>query len=402
MPGTADVLPTPTSLQRLRAAARVVTSAGWFALVFGAGAWIVGWQLGWHEFTYIATACGACLVMAVMFVFGRAALDVSVRLQPQRVVVGERAAGELEVTNASNRRLLPLQVELVVGEGAAEFDVPSLAAGESHDELFVLPTERRAVIPVGPATSVRGDPLGLLRRAVPWTEPQPLFVHPRTVPLGHLGAGLLRDLEGQPTVDLSPSDIAFHALREYEPGDDRRFVHWLTTARVGRLMVRQFTDTRRAHLAVVVDGSSASYADPDEFETAVSVAASLGVRAMSDEQELSMVVGGRRISCVTGQAMLDGLAGVETRGRGTSLVSQVDELTRTTTGVSLAMVVTGQRPSIADLRAATVRFAQDVRTVVVRVEPGAATGFRPVGSTLVLTIGDLEELSRLLWAVGTA
>src|SRR5690606_18209330 len=112
-------------------------------------------------------------------------------------------------------RLLPLRMELVVGDGAAEFHVPTLAGGASHEEVFVLPTERRGIIPVGPATAVRGDPLGILRRAVPWTQPIPLFVHPRTVALDHLGAGLLRDLEGQTTNDLSPSDIAFHALREY-------------------------------------------------------------------------------------------------------------------------------------------------------------------------------------------
>ena len=49
------------------------------------------------------------------------------------------------------------------------------------------------------------------------------------------------------------SDLAFHALREYQPGDDRRYVHWRSSAKHGRLLVRQFLDTRRSHLAVVVD-----------------------------------------------------------------------------------------------------------------------------------------------------
>ena len=200
---------------------------------------------------------------------------------------------------------MPSRMELVVGIGVAEFDVPSLAGGAAHEELFVLPTARRGVIPVGPATSVRGDPLGLLRRSVPWTEPVPLFVHPRIAPLGHLGAGFLRDLEGQPTPDLSPADIAFHALRDYQPGDDRRFVHWMTSARVGKLMVRQFTDTRRAHLAVVVDGSRSAYVDGsadlcEEFELAISIAGSLGVRAVSDEQDVSMMVAGHDVACASG------------------------------------------------------------------------------------------------------
>ena len=100
---------------------------------------------------------------------------------------------------------------------------------------------------------MRGDPLGLVRRTVRWTDVTELFVHPRTVSLESLGAGLLRDLEGETTQDLSMSDLAFHALREYQPGDDRRYIHWRSSAKAGRLLVRQFLDTRRSHLSVVVD-----------------------------------------------------------------------------------------------------------------------------------------------------
>jgi uncharacterized protein (DUF58 family) len=397
-----EVLAAPTLLERVRHALGVVTVVGWSILAIAIGSWVVGWQLGWNEFMLIATACAATLLISIVFIFGRATLDVQVEVQPQRVVVGDRSAGQMTVTNASGRRLLPLRMELVVGDGAADFDVPSLAADDSHEEIFVLPTERRGIIPVGPATSVRGDPLGVLRRAVPWTQPVPLFVHPRTVPLGYLGAGLLRDLEGQPTADLSPSDIAFHALRDYEPGDDRRFIHWLTTARVGKLMVRQFTDTRRAHLAVVVDSARGSYGTPDSFEDAISCAASLGVRALSDEQELTMVVGGRRIPCISGRSMLDGLAGVDMSARALGLAAQADELLRKVTGISLAIVVTGARPTIADLRSVSLKFPVDVRTMIIRVDPEATTGFRPIGSTLVLTVASLEEFSHLLWAVSNA
>ena len=110
------------------------------------------------------------------------------------------------------------------------------------------------------ATTVHGDPLGLVRRTVAWTERTELFVHPLTVSLESLGAGLLRDLEGTVTPDLSMSDLAFHALREYQPGDDRRYIHWRSSAKHDRLLVRQFLDTRRSHLAVVVDTSPEVYA----------------------------------------------------------------------------------------------------------------------------------------------
>lgn len=401
-PVTTDALGAPRLRDRVRRVLGVVTGTGWFVAALGVASWVAGYELGWLELMYVATAALAALVIAVPFIAGRARLDVEVELQPQRVVVGGRAAGQLTVTNPGTRRVLGQRVDLAVGAGAAEFEIPSLAPGASDEELFVLPTERRAVIPVGPATVVWEDPLGLLRRSAVRTEPIPLFVHPRTVPLGHLGAGMMRDLEGQPTADLSPSDIAFHAMRDYEPGDDRRFVHWLTTARVGKLMVRQFLDTRRAHLAVLLDGANAVYDDPDDFETAVSVVASVGVRAISDDQGVSMWASGRNIPCASSRAMLDALAGVHQRGRHSQLPDQVDRLLRTSSGVSLAIVVTGSRPTIADLRALTIRFPIDVRTMVIRIAPNESPGFRPIGSSIVLTLAELSDLGHLLWAVTRA
>ena len=70
-------------------------------------------------------------------------------------------------------------------------------------------------------------------------------MHPLLVSLAGASSGLLRDLEGQATRDLSDSDLSFHALRDYVAGDDRRYIHWRTTARRGSLMVKQFEDTRR-------------------------------------------------------------------------------------------------------------------------------------------------------------
>lgn len=391
-------------VQRVRHGLGVVTGAGWATLAIAVASWVVGWRLGWNEFMVIATAAAACLTIAVAFIFGATTLSVEVEVSPQRVSVGGRSAGQMTVTNPRAVRSLPSRMELIVGSGAAEFDIPSLGAGGQHDELFILPTERRGIIPVGPATSVRGDPMGLLRRSVPWTTPVPLFVHPRVTPLGHLGAGFLRDLEGQPTPDLSPSDIAFHALREYQAGDDRRFVHWMTSARVGKLMVRQFTDTRRAHLAVVVDGARSAYADStadncEEFELALSIAGSLGVRAIYDEQDVSMMVAGHDVVCTRAVTLLDGLAAASLGGRRSSLVRHVEIFTRSTSGVSLAVIVSGSRATIADLRAAAMRFPEDVRTLIVRVDPGGESGLRPLGNSIVLSVSSLNELARLMLAV---
>lgn len=382
---------------------RTVTPVGWATILLMVCSWVVGWWFGWDELMLISAVAFVCVGVAVGFVLGSTKLDVAVELSPNRVVVGRRAAGSLVVSNPTTRRMLPSRMELMVGSGAAEFAIPSLAPGAEHEELFVLPTQRRGVIPVGPAVTVKGDPLGLLRRAIPWTKPVPLYVHPRTTHLGHLGAGFMRDLEGQSTPDLSPADIAFHTLREYQHGDDRRFIHWMTSARVGELMVRQFTDTRRAHLAVVLDADVSSYSDgradlSEQFELAVSVAGSLGVRALADEQDVTIVSGSRTLPCHNPPSMLDGLADVRLQ-RKQQLVHQVERLIRSSSGVSLAVILTGANSTVADLRAATMRFSIDVRTLAIRVDPHQPTGLQPVGSTIVMTVGSLDELAQLMWVV---
>ena len=65
--------------------------------------------------------------------------------------------------------------------------------------------------------------------------------------------GVIRDQEGTPSDEISMSDLAFHALREYVPGDELRHVHWRSSAKANKLQIRQYHDTRRSHLTVVLD-----------------------------------------------------------------------------------------------------------------------------------------------------
>ena len=156
------------------------------------------------------------------------------------------------------------------------------------------PDRARGIMPVGPARTVRADPVGLMRREIVWSQTAELHVHPRTIAIAALSTGFIRDLEGSPTRDLTASDIAFHALREYVPGDDRRFIHWKSSAKTGTFMVRQFEETRRSRLMVLLDLEPGAYTDDAEFELAVSAAASVGARAIRDARTVSFVVSGPR------------------------------------------------------------------------------------------------------------
>ncbi|WP_407341312.1 DUF58 domain-containing protein [Pengzhenrongella phosphoraccumulans] len=385
---------------RTRPVTSVVGTLGWALLLVALVASWAGQRYGWQELVVIATFCAAVLLVAVGFVVGRSQYEVTLDLAKRRVVVGDRAVGRLEVRNSSDRTLLAAEIELPVGAGLASFPLPRLAAGEVHEDLFAVPTRHRGVIVLGPVRSVRGDALGILRRQMRWTDEMELFVHPRTVALAGASAGFLKDLEGRPTRDLSSSDVSFHALREYVAGDDRRHVHWRSTARTGRLMVRQFEETRRSHLAVALSTAESEYADADGFELAVSVAGSLGLQALRDERNVTLLVHGRTMRGQTGGRLLDDLTRVSTGSGRDSIVDLARITAAEVPDASAVVLLFGATVTPHEMHAAASRLPVDVRVLAVQCMPGSEVARHVIADLTVLVVGDLGDLPRALRSVG--
>lgn len=375
----------------------LLTPVGWGTALVGLLLTAAGLALGWVE----AAAGGGCALVAVLIALvstrGRLPQEVALDLADHRVQVGDRAFGAVRVTAPAGRRTRPLSLELQVGRGRAELDVPGLAAGAVHEDLFAVPTGRRAVITVGPVRAMRGDPLGLALRYAVTTGSEELFVHPRVVRLTGTDAGLLRDLEGGSTRDLSDTDLAFHALRDYVVGDDRRAIHWRTTARRGVLTVKQYQDTRRTQTTVALSTDPRDYAtDQDDLELAVSVAASVGVHVLADEHPLAVLAGPARVRSTTRRALLDDCSALETTPDGASTGTLGRQIARHTPGVTLAVLVTGAGPSLTDLRAAARHVPHGTRTLAVRCEPGTDVQVRTQGALSLVRIGMLDDLPRAL------
>ena len=380
-------------------AVRVITPIGWTAVAAAATFFAASRWTGWQELSVAAIGLAAAVVVASVFVIGRSRYRVVLDLRSERVVVGEPAAGRMLVSNSSGSRLLPVRMELPVGAAMPSISIPSLAKDAVHEELFVIPTARRGVIVVGPARSVRGDAFGLFRRTVKWTEPELLYVHPRTVPLEGTSPGFIQDLEGEATKELSNNDVSFHALRGYVPGDDRRYIHWKTTARTGVVMVRQFEETRRSHLAVALSVRTQDYRNETEFEIAVASAASLGVQAFREERAVSVVPGDRPLRAATARRLLDGIAGVDWSDDADGVAVAAKNTAATVPDVSVAIILCGGVPTAGQIRSAGAAFPVGVRVVAVRVELGAPIAVRRIGTLPILTIGALDDLARALRAV---
>lgn len=375
---------------------RIVTPLGWIALAAGVLTLIVGLACSWMELIAVAAVLLLAVLIAIPFALGRTAFEVSVELSPRRVTVGERAHGRLIVRNAADDRSLPVRMELPVGLGRADFRIPPLAPDEAHEELFYVPTTQRAVIPAGPATSVRGDEIGLLRRVVRWTGVLELFVHPQTIALDTNAAGVLRDLEGVEAATVSDLDLAFHALRPYEIGDDRRAIHWRTSARTGQLMVRQFRETRRSQLLLVMTTEARRYSSPEEFELAVSVLASLAKQAILDGVDITVVTEAGRLPTRTVTALLDATCRMEVCApRHESMRRFVAAATRGTPEPSVAMVIAGSALDRAELRAVQTLWHPDVQTVALVCDDTGAAKKELSGDLVVATLSTLNDLPKV-------
>lgn len=385
-----------------------VTAAGALALL-AVLALPVGLVLGWTELIVAGAVAAGILLLALPFLAGGKAYSVSFHVPVERVVAGGEVLGTLDVTNVAKNFELPGRIDVPIGHGTTEISVPLLRPGAHHSEVVTIPTPHRGIIDIGPVTTLRTDPVGLLRREHAQAQVHRLYVHPVTVSIPSTSAGFVRDLEGNPTNRIVASDMSFHAIREYAPGDAQRSIHWKSTAKTGQLMVRQYEESRRSRLLVALSLFQNDFADADEFEIAVSAAGSLGTRAIRDGRDVAIVASEqieelarssvhsiRSLPVVSARALLDELSAVD-RTPTTMPIDDVCALTsQAIPDVSIAFVVCGSTVSAARLRALTLRFPPDVAVVAVRVDPLAVPSYRELAGTGVLTIAVLDDLRSLL------
>ncbi len=390
-----------STTSRVRALWRAVTVRGRVAVLVAAGAGLLGWLTGWREWTVVAVTAALLVIAALATALGRSSCAAAVDLPQHRFVVGEPGAVTIQLRNTSTRRMLPLRVEVEIAGESVAVRVPWLGGGRTHRVQIPLPTARRAVVPIGPLRAVRGDVFGLIRRVVQWPLSEHVYVHPRTVRPSRGLPGFVRDLEGVESTLRAASDLSFHALREYVPGDDRRFIHWKSTARNQTLQVREFLQTHRSLVVVVLTGGPADYASDDEFELAVSCAASVVAELVRHRRDVETIGAGAEIRGVTADGVLDQFSAVDLEPAGHGLVFETRRAVRRHPRASLVMLAFGSTVSASAIRTALRACPAGTGVLPIRVRD-AASGepARVAGSDGVVTVSDLDELPLALRRAG--
>ncbi len=130
--------------------------------------------------------------------------------------------------------------DLPIGDNHERFAIPMLAAGQSRQTTVEFTAVSRAVLPIGPLSIRKDDPFGLIRHEKKLVDQINVFIHPQTVLLNALNAGIPRDLEGQPSGEIVDDDLDFYGLREYHNSAMTYATwHWLSSAKTGSLMIRR-------------------------------------------------------------------------------------------------------------------------------------------------------------------
>lgn len=385
-----------------------VSAAGWSVLAAAVLGLSLGVALGWTELLVVGLTAALLVLVAALFLVGRSSGGLAVSVLERQVVAGGTATVVVRVTGDGRGRQRARDAELPVGDRVESVRLPAVAAGETREVQLRVPAGRRGVVQLGPVTLVRRDPFGFARRESARSGRALLYVHPPTAALTVVTSGLLRDLEGIATTDLTDSDIAFHALRPYVAGDDRRHIHWRSTAKTGAFLVRQFEQTRRSHLIVLQSLAAADYASDDEFELAVSAVGSIGARAIADGTTLSVFAGAPRTRGEAGRLrsrgrreLLDDLSGIHELPAATPVAGLARTVAQQAPDASLVFVVCGSTVPARRLRAAAANFAPGVEVVAVVTRPESPPTLVRIEALRIMRIGYLDDLVRgLARAVG--
>ena len=138
---------------------------------------------------------------------------------------------------------------------------------------------RRGEYTVGPLVARTADPFSMFPQEIQFGGHETVLVYPKIVDIPDFASPsihLVGDNSRRQRARVLSTDVA--SVREYEPGDSLGRIHWLSTARTGELMVKQFDQGSSSDMWVIFDQHTDSFAaigDDTTDEMGATVAASV-------------------------------------------------------------------------------------------------------------------------------
>ncbi|MEZ4666905.1 MAG: DUF58 domain-containing protein [Anaerolineae bacterium] len=172
-----------------------------------------------------------------------------------------------EIFTVYNRSIFPkLWLEVhdfstLPGHQASQI-VPALAGRKSYRWYIETPCYVRGEFELGPVTVMSGDPFGFFLSPKHINATSKVIVYPQTISINHiqLPAGQISGGESQ---RRRAHNITTNAagVRDYVPGDSFNRIHWSSTARKEKLIVKEFEIDPLVDVWLFVDFSLTSVVD---------------------------------------------------------------------------------------------------------------------------------------------
>jgi uncharacterized protein (DUF58 family) len=239
------------------------------------------------------------------------------RRPPPRIHAGEPFLMEVVIKNGKDKRA-SYSIEVEDLQGTTPLDkrcyflkIPEAKAQRtSYRHTFV----RRGRYTLTGYRLATKFPFALFRKSRDVEAPLEIVVYPARVPVPRPPPRAA--MRGDAIADRLGRRGEFFGLRESRPGDDRRDVHWKSSARSGRLLVREYEDelARRVVIGVdnalpdavreaVVDGAltPAHDAQVAAVERAISIAFSLATTYLEAGWTVELVARGAHVAPSTGR-----------------------------------------------------------------------------------------------------
>lgn len=371
-----------------------ISPLGWTVVVIGIVC-AAGFPLvRWHELLAIAAVALMMILCAIVLSLGNTGFKASIAVSRRRVTVGDDVHVTVDIDNPGRTPTTTARGDLPLGEAHERFGIPMLAPGQSKQTDIEFTTVSRAVLTVGPLNIRKGDPFGLVRHEKALAERITVYIHPNIVRLNTLNAGVARDLEGQPSGQIVDDDLDFYGLREYEPGDDVRNVHWLSSAKTGTLMIRQYEATRRTDTSVTISVNPDEYVNGEEFEMAVSIHSSIGVKCLLQDRPLFCHAGNAHGQPRNAMEFLDNASAIEPDREDNPNLAE--GTLKHSPDASFYFFTVGSLKDIEQIKRMTLALPRSASCVVLQASAGANRGIRRFANFTLATIGDLDDLPLIM------
>lgn len=250
-----------------------------------------GLVFGIVELEMVGLALGVLVGLAALNLRLRTAQVVTERrIHPAVTRVGGEVAVEVDVKRVASR------TPLVGTDSIPRFVGPSVrltiepAKGVRRAKYRFQP-RMRGIHRVGPLNLVQTDPLGAVQRSVDSAGHSKLVVLPSFETLATLPGGVQRLGIVKHSPQLGQGE-EFYAMREYIAGDDLRKIHWSTSARLGKLVIRENELMSEPVCIILLDTQASKHRGegPDSsLEAAVSAAASVADLAVRNRIRLRII-----------------------------------------------------------------------------------------------------------------